>query len=73
MKKKAKEHGLLYPIAIDNSAKNWQAWGNRWWPCTYLLDKQGYGRYRWDGELNWKELKGEELMRKRIEELLAEK
>ena len=34
---------------------------------------QGGARYRWDGELNWKDLKGEEIMRKKIEELLAEK
>jgi hypothetical protein len=30
-------------------------------------------RYRWDGELNGKDVKGEQIMRKKIEELLAEK
>jgi peroxiredoxin len=73
IRKKAKENGLAYPIAVDNNAKNWQAWGNRWWPSTYLIDKKGYVRYRWDGELNWKDIKGEEIMRQKIEELRAEK
>jgi hypothetical protein len=40
---------------------------------VYLIDKQGYVRYRWDGELNWKGIKGDKLMRERIEKLLAEK
>jgi hypothetical protein len=30
-------------------------------------------RYRWDGELHWNGVKGQEIMRKKIEELLAEK
>jgi hypothetical protein len=60
-------------VAIDNGWKNWQAWGNRWWPSTYLIDRQGYVRYRWDGELNWKDARGEEIMRRKIEELLKEK
>lgn len=72
VREKAKKNGLEYPIAIDNDAKVWNAWGNRYWPSTYLIDKQGFVRYRWDGELNWKETKGEEIMRKKIDELLAE-
>ena len=57
---------------IDNDNKIWNEWGNRWWPSTYLIDKNGYVRYRWDGELNRKSAKGEAIMRKKIEELLAE-
>ncbi len=64
---------MAYAVAADNDQKNWQAWGNRYWPSVYLIDKKGFVRYRWDGELNWKETKGEEIMRKKIEELLAEK
>jgi len=70
---KVKHHELKYPIAIDNAGKTWNAWGNRWWPSTYLIDKEGIVRYRWDGELNFKEVKGEKMMRERIEQLLAEK
>jgi hypothetical protein len=64
---------MEYPVAVDNAWKNWKAWGNRYWPSVYLIDKQGFVRYRWDGELNWNTVKGEEVMRKKIEELLAEK
>jgi predicted transcriptional regulator len=64
---------MEYPIVVDNAAKIWNAWGNHFWPCVYLVDKKGNVRYRWDGELNSNEVKGEAIMRKRIEELLAEK
>jgi hypothetical protein len=72
VKAKAKAAGLEYPIVIDNDKKTWNDWDNRWWPSTYLIDKNGYVRYRWDGELNWKGAKGEVIMRRKIEELLAE-
>src|SRR4029077_7551001 len=58
------DNGLKYPIVFDKEGKIWKAWGNRWWPSTYLIDKQGFVRYRWDGELNWKKTKGEPVMRR---------
>jgi hypothetical protein len=67
-----KHHAIAYPVAVDGGGKTWRAWGNRFWPSVYLIDKQGFVRYRWDGELEWKEVKGEKLMRERIEQLLAE-
>jgi hypothetical protein len=73
VRRKVKANGMTYPIAVDGSAKTWRGWGNQYWPSVYLIDKKGNVRYRWDGELNWKETKGEALMRKKIEELLAEK
>ena len=72
VRQKVKENNMTYAIAVDGAAKTWQAWGNRYWPSIYLIDKQGFVRYRWDGELNWQNIKGEEIMRKKIEELLAE-
>lgn len=72
VREKTKESGLEYPIVIDNDKKVWNEWGNRWWPSTYLIDKNGFVRYRWDGELNWKGARGELIMRKKIESLLAE-
>lgn len=69
---KVKSNGMLYPVAIDGQAKNWSAWSNRWWPSVYLVDKKGYVRYWWYGELNWQGAKGEEFMRLKIEELLSE-
>jgi len=29
----------------------WGAWGNRYWPCVYLVDKAGKIRHRIEGEL----------------------
>jgi peroxiredoxin len=73
IRKKVKDNGIKYPVAVDGRALTWQAWENQYWPTVYLIDKKGDVRYRWDGELNWKEAKGEKIMRKRIEELLTEK
>ncbi len=73
VRKKAEENGLKFPIAIDNERTNWKRWDNRWWPSVYLIDKQGYVRYRWDGELNWKGAGGQTIMRRKIDELLREK
>ena len=72
VRKSAEKNGLTYPIVFDKDARTWKTWGNRWWPSTYLIDKNGFVRYRWDGELNWKKAKGAAVMRKKIEQLLAE-
>jgi hypothetical protein len=63
---------MTYPVAVDNDAKVWKAWRNQFWPSVYLIDRKGFVRYRWDGELNGKGTNGEEVMRKKIEELLGE-
>lgn len=67
-----KARQIAYPIAVDAQASNWKAWSNNMWPAVYLIDKRGMVRYWWYGELNWQGAKGEEFMRERIEELLAE-
>jgi peroxiredoxin len=69
---KAADNGLTFPIVIDNEKAVWNSWGNSMWPSVYLIDKQGYVRYWWFGELNWQGAKGEELLGQRIAELLAE-
>ena len=60
-------------MAVDNDKKVWSTWGNRWWPSVYLIDRKGYARYRWDGELNWQGAGGQATMKRKIEELLKEK
>jgi peroxiredoxin len=72
VRKSVAKNGLKYPIVFDKDAKIWKSWGNQWWPSTYLIDKQGFARYRWDGEFNWNKAKGDLIMRKKIEQLLAE-
>jgi peroxiredoxin len=72
VRKSVAKNGLKYPVVFDKDAKIWKSWGNQWWPSTYLIDKQGFARYRWDGEFNWNKAKGDSIMRKKIEQLLAE-
>ncbi|MHC4520008.1 MAG: redoxin domain-containing protein, partial [Planctomycetota bacterium] len=72
VRKKAAEAGLKHPIAIDNDSENWDAWANRVWPSVYLVDRKGFVRYWWYGELNWQGIEGERWMRGKIEELLWE-
>lgn len=72
VRKKVDESKFTFPILVDNDKQNWNAWGNSMWPTVYLVDKQGYVRYWWLGELNWQGAEGEKICRQRIEELLAE-
>jgi peroxiredoxin len=72
LREKALKEQLEFPIVADNEKQNWNAWGNSMWPSVYLIDKKGYVRYWWYGELNWKEAGGQEIMKKRIAELLAD-
>ena len=73
VRKKVKDNEMKYAVAVDSAGKTWAKWGNQFWPSIYLIDKKGNVRYRWDGELNWNKVKGEEIMRQKIKELLAEK
>lgn len=65
--------GFRFPILVDNDKRNWNAWGNSMWPSVYLVDRQGRIRYWWFGELNWQGNTGEQQLRQRITELLAER
>ena len=39
-----------YPVAIDNDFATWQAFGNRYWPTLYFVDKAGRIRHVHIGE-----------------------
>lgn len=73
LRQKVNEADFEFPVLIDNDKKNWNAWGNGMWPSVYLVDRQGRIRYWWYGELNWQGAEGEKQLRKRIQELLAER
>jgi thiol-disulfide isomerase/thioredoxin len=45
-----RDHGLTYPIAIDNQFAIWRAFGNDAWPAKYLFDGDGRLVKRWAGE-----------------------
>jgi thiol-disulfide isomerase/thioredoxin len=36
--------GITYPVALDPDYATWDAYGNRYWPTTYLLDRDGHVR-----------------------------
>ena len=72
VKNKAEGAEFKFPVLIDNAKANWAAWGNSMWPSVYLVDKHGYLRYFWPGELKWAGATGDEWMSARIDELLAE-
>jgi len=68
----AKSDGIEYPVLMDPQSANWQAWGTTMWPSVYLIDREGYLRSWWAGELNWQDNPGEQKFRKLIEAVLAE-
>jgi peroxiredoxin len=69
----AVERDLQFPILVDLESKNWKAWGNTMWPTIYVVDKNGYIRHWWQGELNWKGATGDKAIEQTIEAALAEK
>ena len=54
-----RDHGLTYPIAIDNGFATWRAMGNDAWPAQYLYDSQGRLVKRWVGEGHYDEIEAE--------------
>lgn len=63
---------IEYPVLLDTESSNWKNWGTTMWPTVYLIDRDGYLRTWWQGELNWQGATGEQDLRRQIEELLAE-
>ena len=54
-----RDHGLTYPIAIDNEFAIWRALGNDAWPAKYLFDGEGKLVNRWVGEGRYDEIESE--------------
>ncbi len=61
-----------YPVLMDGASENWRQWSNTMWPTVYLVDKKGFIRRWWQGEMNWKGTPGEQQMRDTIRQLLDE-
>ena len=72
VKQAATKKGFEFPVLIDLKSTNWNAWGNTMWPTVYIVDKNGYIRSWWQGELNWQGASGDKTIEKLIDELLAE-
>ncbi|MCI0450113.1 MAG: redoxin domain-containing protein, partial [Chlorobi bacterium] len=58
--------GIKYPVAIDNSFKNWHAYDVHAWPSIFVISKKGEIRHFKRGEGGYKKT---ELV---ITELLSE-
>jgi thiol-disulfide isomerase/thioredoxin len=54
-----RDHGLTYPIAIDNGFATWEAFHNEAWPAKYLFDAQGKLVKAWLGEGDYAEVEAE--------------
>lgn len=61
-----REAGIDYPVVMDNEALIWTAYASREWPTKYLVDKDGFIRYRHQGE------GGYEQLERAIQTLLSE-
>jgi peroxiredoxin len=72
VKKAAQEKKLQFPIVIDTEMKNWNNWSNTMWPTVYVIDKRGYIRHWWQGELNWQGATGDKVIENVVEAALKE-
>jgi thiol-disulfide isomerase/thioredoxin len=50
IKRAIKQHGINYPVPVDNEYKTWSAYNNQYWPHLFLADKKGVIRYEHIGE-----------------------
>ncbi len=49
----ARDFGITYPVALDNTLSTWTAYRNRYWPAHYLIDATGVVRHIAFGEGNY--------------------
>ena len=54
VERSVQEQGLEYPVGLDNDFVAWNAYGNRYWPTMYLIDRAGQIRYTQIGEGNYR-------------------
>ena len=58
---------IHYPVVLDNRYATWNAYDQRFWPAWYLIDADGFVRYKHFGEGAYGETE------EKVQELLAEK
>ncbi|MEC8556284.1 MAG: redoxin domain-containing protein [Planctomycetota bacterium] len=72
VRKAAKERDLNFPILVDLKSENWKSWSNTMWPTVYVIDKKGYIRHWWQGELRWQGATMDQKIESIVTGLLAE-
>jgi thiol-disulfide isomerase/thioredoxin len=50
VERSVRKFGITYPVALDNDYATWDAWGNRYWPAKYFIDRRGRVRFAHFGE-----------------------
>ena len=55
VQKGVKDQHITYPVALDNDFATWNAFDNRSWPASYLIDAEGKVRRIHEGEGQYKE------------------
>jgi len=68
----ARGSGFEFPVLMDLQSEAWRAWGNSVWPTVYVVDRRGYVRHAWVGELNWQGARGDRVIERVVDALLAE-
>ncbi len=56
VKKAIDERGIDYPVALDSERSMWRAYGNSYWPSTYLIGRYGKIGYTRLGEGGYREM-----------------
>ncbi len=67
----AKKAGFEFPVLVDLKSANWDACGTTMWPTVYVIDRRGYVRHWWMGELRWKGAQGDQEIERLAKRLLA--
>jgi cytochrome c biogenesis protein CcdA/thiol-disulfide isomerase/thioredoxin len=62
VRKAIKDLGVTWPVALDPDFGTWNAWGNRYWPAEYLIDRDGKVRAFKFGEGNYDKTEDEVRM-----------
>lgn len=62
-----RQAGIEYPVVLDNDDATWDAYDQHYWPTMYLIDADGFVRYKHIGEGAYDETEA------KIRDLLAER
>jgi hypothetical protein len=58
VRREVARRGIDWPIAVDNGYEIWRAFGNRYWPALYFVDREGVVRHHHFGEGQYEESEG---------------
>ena len=69
VRREVRSLGIRYPVALDNGFETWNAFGNRYWPAKYFLDRTGHVRFAHFGEGEYE--RSEQVIRQLLGETSA--